>query len=450
MKLHQYQERAINFWINNPSTYFAIDPGLGKTAIGLHTIERLQSPTLVLAPSKTIYNTWPDEIKKWNLDLSYTIIHRKESIPNLSLKCDVYLANYESLHLIYRHLLELSKKHLPMPFSVLVIDEGSMVKNRKTKRFDYLKAIRGIFSHVAILSGTPSPNGLQDLWSQYYILNRGKLLHQNFSAFKNKYFYVDDYNPYEMFLKPGAKEQIFKAVAPVTFRLDKKDYLELPEIVFNTIKLPLPGKIRKVYDTLKKHSIIKMKETTCAAMNAASLSMKLRQLLQGFLYMEDEQDNRVTKELHHVKIDALKDLMEQVNQPILCAIQFKYELEMILEAVPGTPSIHGGTSDAQATQYIDSWNRGDIPLLICHPASLSHGVNLQSGGNVILWYCQTWSVEQFLQFNARLHRQGQKNGVVVHSLVIEDSIDERVSRVLRNKEVTQQELLDFLRDENNY
>ena len=252
-----------------------------------------------------------------------------------------------------------------------------------------------------------------------------------------------------MELKPGAKEKIFEAIAPKTFRIDSRDYSTLPPIVYNKITLELPKKIEKIYAQLKKESVLLMENTSVTVLNAASLSMKLRQVLQGFVYGEHD-GMPTTTELHRVKLNALKALIEETNQPILCAIQFKHEKEMILREFPGTPVIAGGTKNEQATQYINDWNTGNIPLLVCHPASMSHGINLQFGGNIILWYCLTWSCEQWQQFNARLHRQGQKNGVVVHSLVIKDTIDERVADVLKRKEANQQELLDFLRDLNNY
>ena len=450
LTLHPYQGAAQTFWLQNPLAYFAVDMGLGKTAIVLHTLVQLRKPALIIAPIKPMYNTWPAEIELWNLPLTHTIIHGQKTALNLELQRDVYLANYESLHIVYDHVLELAKNKLPMPFDVLVIDEGSMIKNPDTRRFDYLEAMRNMFTHVAILSGTPAPNCLGDLWSQYRILDKGESLGLRHGTFKRKYFDFDQYNPYDKWLKPGAKEEIFKAIAPKTFRLDAKDYLDLPEIIYNDTPLVLPPKVKKLYDKLKRDFILEMEDTTVTAMNAASLSMKLRQLLQGFVYGNDGQGNFVATELHKVKIKALKDLIEETNQPILCALQFRQELNMILEEFPETPVIHGDTKTDEANQYIEKWNAGEIPLLLCHPASLSHGVNLQSGGNIVVWFCLTWSLEQYLQFNGRLHRQGQKHGVVVHHLVMQNTIDEKVGSVLRRKDATQSELLSFLRDENNY
>ncbi len=446
MKLHQYQEDAVSFWLEHPRTYFAIDMGLGKTAIVLHTLVKLKQSALIVAPLRAAYSTWPEEVKKWDLPLSYTIVHGAQKKEALYQKTDLYITNFHSIPFIYDTLAQMSRK-TPAPFSICVIDEGSMIKAHNTKRIKYLKAMRKLFpKYRAILSGTPAPNSLLDLWAQYDWLTDGEIF-PRYSTFRFTYYDNKPYNPYVFTLKPHAATEIYKKVAPYTYRLDEKDYAQLPDISYNYITAKLPEKLKAQYKELEKEFVLEIQDITCRALSTASLSMKLRQFLQGFLYYYPEDGSpRQALDLHTLKIDLLKSLVEETAQPILCAIQFKYEFEMLNKVFPGAPIIAGRTSSKDANKYIQQWNAREIPLMFCHPASISHGVNLQSGGNIIAWYCQTWSLEQYLQFNKRVHRQGQKNGVIIHHITIQDTIDDRVTRVLKEKDFTQQKLLDFLKE----
>jgi SNF2 family DNA or RNA helicase len=457
MKLHDYQLKGAQFWIDNPRTYFAIDMGLGKTATVLYALTKIKKPALVVAPLRTVYDTWPNEIKKWNFPLKYSIIHGSNKLKAIATKADVYITNYESIPFIYDTLVFLVQNKRPLPFEVCIVDEGSMIKATKTTRFKYFEALRKVFpKYRTILSGTPAPNSLQDLWAQYYFLNDGKLFSQYFGTFRRTYFDADEYNPYTYTLKPDADKQIYNIIKPYTFRLDAKDYIKLPDIIYNYIPLALPNKLKKQYAKFKKEFLLTIGDIDHEALNSATLSLKLRQFLQGFIYYNTgeykpsgEAIRKVT-EIHKIKLTALIQLIEETNQPILCAIQFKYELEMIRAVYPTVPIIAGGTKNKDAVNYINQWNKGKIPLLLCHPKSLSHGVNLQSGGCNIVWYSQTWSLEQYKQLNKRLHRQGQKKGVVIHHLIIQNTIDEKITKVLAAKDMTQQALLDYLRDETNY
>jgi len=289
-----------------------------------------------------------------------------------------------------------------------------------------------------------------DLWSQYYWLTDGATLGQRITHFRNKFFtYVKE--AFTWNLNSGADTQIYKAVAPITFRLDAKDHLKLPKLVKNEIKLKLPPKHLKQYKELENEFFLELNGVEHEAFNKASLSMKLRQFLQGALYYEREETDkhgrplRGTTYIHDTKLRALQDVIEETSGPVLATIQFRFELETIRKAFPDAPIIAGGTSTKVAADTIRKWNRGEVPLLVCHPASLSHGVNLQTGGSTIVWYGMTWSLEQYLQFNARLHRQGQKNTVVVHHLLIEGTVDERVFKAVAKKNLNQRKLLDYLR-----
>lgn len=457
MKLENYQKRGVRFWLDNPRTYFAIDMGLGKTIIALTALTKIKKPALVIAPLRTVYTTWPDEIKKWNLPLKYSIIHGPDKLEAIARKADVYLTNYESIPFIYDTLVFLVQNKRPLPFSVCIIDEGSMIKSPSTQRFKYFDALRKVFpKYRTILSGTPAPNSLLDLWAQYYFLNDGKLFSKYYGTFRREHYSANEYNPFAYTIKPGAAKQIYKKILPHTFRLDTKDYIKLPDIKYNYISVDLPSKLKEQYKTFKKDFILQLGSITHEALNSATLSMKLRQFLQGFIYYDTGEFTpsgkpiRRASELHKVKLNTLQDLVKELNQPILCAVQFKHELEMIRKIYSDVPIIAGGTKNTLATRYIQQWNKGELPLLLCHPKSLAHGVNLQSGGCVIIWYSLTWSLEQYQQFNKRLHRRGQKNAVMINHLVIKDTIDDRVTRILANKDMTQQALLDYLRDNTNY
>jgi len=452
---HEYQVRGKEFWLANPRAYYAVDMGLGKTLTTLMALKEIGKRTLIIAPVRTIHTTWPEEILKWNFDFDFEVIHGADKGAALKRKADLYISNFETVPFIYKHLVSLVKAKKPMPFEVCVIDEGSMIKSSDTLRFKYLKALRSVFpKYRLILSGTPAPNSLEDLWSQYYWLTDGAALGERITHFRNKYFtYTKE--AFKWTLKPGADQEIYKAVAPYTFRLDAKDHLKLPNLIKNEIKLELPKQLESQYKELETSFYLELNGIEHEVFNKASLSMKLRQFLQGGLYypLEEVDKNgdhlRGTTFVHDLKLKALQELVEVTPGPVLATIQFKFELEIIRKKYPDAPIIAGGTSAKVAAQYIKEWNKGNVPLLICHPASISHGVNLQSGGCTICWYGMTWSLEQYLQFNARLHRQGQKNAVTVHHLLVRGTVDEKVYRAIAQKNMNQRKLLDYLRSVSN-
>lgn len=453
MQPHEYQIRGKEFWLANPRTYFAVDMGLGKTLITLMALKEINKPALIIAPVRTIHTTWPEEIIKWGFDFDFEVIHGPNKAEIIRRPADLYISNFETIPFIYDYLVSLVKAKKKIPFEVCVIDEGSMIKSSSTQRFKYLKALRNVFPKWrAILSGTPAPNGLIDLWSQYYWLTDGKCLLDNINHFKNRYFTHNKWAR-RWDIKDGASEKIYKAITPNTFRLDAKDHLKLPKLIKNEIKLKLPKKLESQYKELESSFFLELNGVEHEAFNKASLSMKLRQFLQGGLYYEKEELDKNGKPLrgttliHKLKLKALQELVDVTNGPVLTTIQFKFELDIIRTAYPSVPVIAGGTPIATATSYVKQWNAGRLPLLVCHPASLSHGVNLQSGGCTICWYGMTWSLEQYLQFNARLHRQGQKNAVVVHHLLFEDTVDYKVYKAIVEKNMNQRKLLDYLREQ---
>lgn len=455
MKLHKYQEDALAFSLQHSNCYLALDMGLGKTAIALYWAERKPRASLVIAPLRTIYSSWPEEIAKWTPNQTYTVLHGKDKNERLGDNVDLYLLNYDGLPWFYDALKRYYKVTGKIPFRSVVLDEGSMVKSSSTKRFKILKQLRDIFHHGRlILSGTPAPNSLLDLWSQYYFLDKGVRLSAFITHYRREHFYQVDRMGFIWNLRKGQDKIIYKKIEDITYRLDAADHLDLPERIDNIIKVKMPAKAMKVYKHLEDEFFLDIEgdsgTTTVLAPSAVALSMKLRQIVQGAVYTD--QPGTITgprqyEIFHKEKLKALEEIVEaSAGQGILCAIQFKFELAMIKKKFPKAPVIAGGTSAQEAGSLIKKWNKGEIPLLLCHPASLSHGVNLQTGSHIIIWYGLTWSLEQYLQFNARLHRQGQRNTVVVHHLVMQDTIDMQVMKALKNKFKGQNELLQYLKE----
>lgn len=440
MKLHNYQERAISFCLDHKAAFLAIDLGMGKTAIALHVIQHIGGPAFVFGPLRTIYSSWPEEIEKWTPNLSYAIAHGTNKYAALNSGADVILMNYDGLNWF-------SKQKIAMNRRMVIYDESSMCKSHATQRFRLLRKLSILWSDYKLcLSATPAPNSLQELWSQYYLLDSGKALGKNITTFRENYCTSFSYPGMTVTLyKVLARyhKEIYDRVAPITFRLDAKDYLEMPEITYNEIKVELPPSLRAKYKTLKKEFFLELEGADIEALSAVHVGMKLRQFIQGGLYDEEKKWHR----LHNLKLRVLKELVETAaGNPILCAIQFKGELAMIREAFPSAPVIAGGTLPEQGAKYITSWNKGNIPLLLCHPASLSHGVNLQAGGHTLLWYGLTWSLEQYSQLNGRLYRQGQLRHVVIHHIIMKDTIDEAVMLALKNKECGLRALLNYIKE----
>lgn len=442
--LHEYQKRAIKRMIKEPELALFLDLGLGKTIVSLVSLKRLITTNrvkrvLIIAPLSVVHNVWVQEARKWSYtrDLRFTILHGPEKAGRIISPAPIHLINYEGL-LWWCDIIR--RRFKVFPYDTIIFDESSKIKSHKTKRFKQIKGLIKFFKRRYLLTATPAPNSLMDLWSQFYVLDGGTTLGTSFFSYLHYHFY--EAYQYNWSLKEGSKETIHRLVAPKTIRLDNKDYLQLPEISYNKISLSLTPALRKKYDELEREFFLELEEVQIEVFNAGALSMKLRQFIQGGVY--DREHNWAN--IHKIKLEALKDLVDTAaGNPILCAIQFKGELTMIRKAFKKAPVIAGGTSIKDAQKYIREWNEGEIPLLLCHPASLSHGVNLQAGGHTMLWYGITWSFEQYAQLNGRLYRQGQNKHVVIHHLVMDNTVDEAVMSALRQKEVTQTSLLDYLK-----
>lgn len=422
--------------------------GLGKSVIALTAIRHLRYDTfamrkaLVIAPKKVAEGTWMRESQKWDhtsiLRLSLVAGPAKKRIQALHTPADVYVIGRDNVV----WLVEYYKNN--WPFDVVIVDESSSFKSHKAKRF---KALAAMFDHIdrcVLLTGTPSPNNLSDLWAQMYLIDKGKRLGTRYTGFRERYFDPDkrgaDGMIYSYKAKDGSEESILKQIGDVCVSMRARDYLELPDIVYDTIPVVLDEKAKKKYMELEKKMILELPEDEdeISAMSAAALSVKLLQLANGAVYDEDH----VWHHIHDCKLEALLELLESLKErgkQALVFYTYKHDLDRIQTALKGQAMVLKGQ------QEIDAWNAGKCDVLLAHPASAGYGLNLQEGGNHIIWFGLTWNYEHYTQANARLHRQGQTEKVIVHQLVTEDTRDEDVLQALERKGDIQEWVLESLK-----
>lgn len=380
-------------------------------------------------------DTWPEEIEKWDHlhGLSYTVAVGSEVERKTALlqRAQVYLINRENVDWL------VNKSGLPFDYDMVVIDELSSFKAYSSKRFRALRKVRSSVKRMVGLTGTPSSNGLIDLWAEIGILDMGRRLGRYVTHFRNNFFVPDKRNQQAVFSykpKPGAEEEIYRLISDITISMKNTDYLKLPELVVNEISVRLSPEERQRYQTLKKDMVLSLGNREIDAVNAAALSGKLLQMANGAVYDENGSAVRI----HDRKLDALEDLIEAANgKPVLIAYWFKHDLERIQERFQ--------VERLDSADSILRWNRGEIPVAVIHPASAGHGLNLQAGGSTLVWFGMTWSLELYQQTNARLWRQGQQNTVVINHIVTKDTIDEQVMASLKRKDRTQSALIDAVR-----
>lgn len=435
LPLHSYQERGIQTVLLDERKFLAVDMGLGKTRICIEAIKKYGEQALVVAPLRVACTTWPDEIEKWAPELSYGVIHGPDKLDIAKRETDIQIINYEGLKWMYQKMFDRKIPRREWPF--LVLDESSMIKSQRAQRFKILKSLVNFFPGVRVnLSATPMPNGYHELWSQCFMLDEGEALGKTFSRFVSRYFHYTGPPRYELLLMKGADKEIEQAVAHLFFRLEAEDYLEMPELIPVDIKFDLPPKVLKQYEELRKEAYLEIEDlTSISAVSAGVLCNKLRQVSQGALYTEDKEDYIV---LHDKRIQLLKEVQkENEGSNILVACQYRFELDMLRKAFGDIPIIAGGSSAVASAEYLRQWNQNKIPLMVCHPASLSHGVNLQTGGNIIFFYGTPWSLEQYIQLTGRLRRQGQKNAVTVFHAIANNTVDARITKALNTKGQTQ-------------
>ena len=439
---HDYQAYAIDYIETHPVAAVLLDMGLGKTVISLTAIADLLFDSfeahriLVVAPLRVARDTWPAEIEKWehlqHLTFSVVVGTPKERRAALLTGADITIINRENL----QWLIESSG--FPFDYDMVVIDELSSFKNHKSKRFQALMKVRPKVKRIIGLTGTPSSNGLMDLWAEFKLLDMGQRLGRFITQYRNDYFLPDKRNGqiiYSYKPMPYAEDAIYRKISDMTISMKSTDHLKMPELVSSRYEVKLSEAEAQRYDDLKQELILQLPEGEVTAANAASLTGKLVQLANGAIYSDDGD----TVEFHDRKLDALEDIIEAANgKPLLVAYWFKHDLQRIKQRFD--------VREIKSSKDITDWNKGNIPVAVIHPASAGHGLNLQAGGSTLIWFGLTWSLELYQQTNARLWRQGQTAGtVVIQHIVTKGTIDERILKALSLKELTQNSLIDAVK-----
>ena len=415
--------------------------GLGKTSITLTAIRNLLFDSfevckvLVIAPLRVAKSTWTDEIKKWEhlSTLTYSLIvgNENERLSALNEKADIYIINRENVDWL------VNKSGYKFDFDMVVIDELSSFKNHQSKRFKSLMKVRPLVKRIVGLTGTPSSNGLMDLFAEFKILDMGKRLGYFIGQYRNTYFKPDKMNGpivYSYKPLPNAENAIYEKISDITVSMKANEYLKMPELLTSNYVVELSNSEKNQYDEMKKSLVLEITDGEITASNAASLSNKLCQLSNGAIY--DDEQNIV--EIHDRKLEALEDIIESMNgKPLLIAYWYRHDLERIKSRF--------SVREIKTSEDISDWNDGKIPVALIHPASAGHGLNLQSGGSTLVWFGLTWSLELYQQTNARLYRQGQKNTVVIQHIIAKGTIDEQILKALQRKDKTQSDLIDAVK-----
>ena len=439
---YPYQEAAIRWVLDRPASGLFLGMGMGKTVVTLTAInellfDRLEAArVLVIAPLRVARDTWAREAAKWDhlrhLRVSVVLGDAQERLAALERPADVYVINRENVPWLCETLFD-------WPFDMVVIDELSSFKSVQAKRFKALRKVRGHIRRIVGLTGTPAPNGLIDLWPQIYLLDRGERLGKTVGAYRARYFTPDRANGHIVYsyrLLPGADEAIQARIADVCMSLRKEDYLSLPGQLYETVEITPPPALLKQYRQFERDRIMEAMDGDgeIVALNAAALTGKLLQFANGAIY----DDNGNSHLIHNLKLDALEDLIEAANgEPVLVFYAFKHDRDRIMRRV--------SCRELVTSEDIDAWNRKEIPVALAHPASVGHGLNLQEGGHIIIWFGLTWSLELYQQANERLNRPGQTHVCRIYHLVLKGTHDERVLAALERKDTSQRALIDALR-----
>lgn len=418
---------------------------ISLTAVRILKYERLLvNKVLVIAPKKVAEGTWGTEADKWDhlkdLRISTVLGTEAQRKAGLERTADVYVINRENVVWLRDHY-----QH-SWPFDMVIVDEASSFKSHTARRTKALASVSGKIQRMVLLTGTPSPNGLIDLWSQIFLLDGGARLEKRFTWFREKYFEPDLRGAYGQVFsyrpKKGAEEKVLQKISDICISMKAEDYLTLPDVIYDTVPVVLDPKAEKAYREMEREMVLQVDENDITALSAAALSTKLLQLANGAVYDE-------TGAVHHVhdcKLDALAEMIEGLKErgkSALVFYQFQHDRDRILKMLNDTPRILACTLDGPGE--IDAWNDGELDVLLAHPASTAYGLNLQDGGSHVIWFGLTWNYEQYVQANARLHRQGQKDTVIVHHLVSKGTRDQDVIKALEHKDQAQQYVLDSLK-----
>lgn len=477
---HKYQERAIKFMIGQGAAGLFLDPGLGKTAITLSVLSILFKKgminrVLIVAPLNVCYNTWPDEIEKWKQfnHLTYSILHGNKKDSEYEYDTHIHLINPEGLDWLYN-----TKRD--RDYDVLVVDESSKFKNPQTKRFkNIMRHFAAEFQRRYILTGSPAPNGLINLFGQIFILDLGAALGRYITHYRNQFFYPSGFGGYTWELQPGAEERIYDAIDPLVMRLSAEDYLELPPLISDLDNggptyVDLPSNAQKIYNEMETLMIAEIEAGEIVAANGAVASQKCRQIANGGIYLDnppeidqfldwlEEHDCHALKigrktykkglqlsveDIHDVKARAVAELVDELEgQPCLVAYEFKHDLARLKKALGAdVPHIGGGVSQAVQKRIISDWNAGKIPVLLGQPASMAHGLNMQGAGRAVIFHSLIWDFEAYDQFIKRIWRQGQKERVFLYHIAARGTVDEIILQRLKEKDFTQRKLFNALK-----
>ena len=444
-KPHEYQKRAIERLISNSHVGLFLDMGLGKTVITLTAIEQLiydrfeVNRVLVIAPKRVAEDTWSREHEKWDhlkhLRLSKVLGNPDQRLKAVDADADIYVIGRDNTAWLVDHWL----RERRWPYDMIVIDELSGFKSPDAKRWKALKKTLNVTRRVVGLTGTPSPNGLMDLWGQMYLLDQGERLGRTLGEYRATYFTPGAHQGYVVYkwnARPGAQKAIEAKISDICMSMSADDYLTLPKCIDNVIRLRLSEKQLGAYKKMETEQLLKIDDDTAVvALNAAAVMTKLLQIASGQVY--DDKGKAVV--IHDVKLKALAEIIDDSTSPVLVFYSFRSDAERIKQAIKGVREL-------ETAEDIAEWNAGRISVLLAHPASVGYGLNLQDGGHTIVWYGLTWSLELYQQANARLHRQGQRRPVIVHHLIAEGTVDEQVMRALQTKDTSQAALLAALKE----
>ena len=448
-KPHEYQKYAIEFIKRNPVAAILLDMGMGKTSIVLSALNELMydsfevTKALIIAPLRVARNTWSDEIKKWDhlngIRYSIAVGTAAERQAALKANADIYIINRENVPWL------IEDSGLPFDYDCVIVDELSSFKNWQAKRFKALMKVRPKIRRIVGLTGTPSSNGLMDLFAEFKVLDMGERLGRFIGQYRVNYFKPDRMNGpivYTYKLLPGAEERIYDRISDITISMKATDHLDMPELISNEYKVYLDDDERSKYEEMKDELVLQLPGREITAANAAALSGKLSQLANGAIYDDDGSVNA----FHERKLDALEDLIESANgKTILVAYWFKHDLARITERLNKLKIVF---EKLDSDKSIEKWNAGELQVGLIHPASAGHGLNLQSGGNVLVWFGITWSLELYQQTVARLWRQGQTSRTVtVIHIVTAGTVDERILKALEAKDNTQKALIEAVKAE---
>lgn len=448
--LHKYQKVCVEHIISHPFCGVFLDMGLGKTISTLTAIEELKydyceiDTVLVIAPKRVAETVWEEEAKKWDhtkhLTFSKIIGTEQQRLAALKVKADVHIISRDNIAWLC------SLYAAKLPYDMLVIDELSSFKAHQTQRFKSLRLARPWFKRVVGLTGTPAPNGLINLWSQMYLIDRGERLEKTITAYRSRYFRPGASNGYVVYsynLLSDSERLIQERIKDICISMRAEDYLEMPERIDNFIRVTMPDKLMDAYKKFEQENVITLANeieegtTTVNAVNAAALSNKLLQFANGAMY--DENKNVVP--IHDLKLEALKEIIEAADgKPVLVAWTYQFDRDRIKNYFRSM-----APRELKTAEDINDWNAGKVQLMLAHPASAGHGINLQAGGNIIVWYGLTWSLELYQQFNARLYRQGQKQRTIIHHIVNSGTHDEDVVKALKSKDKTQNNLMNSIK-----